>query len=136
MTGHVATVQAIYAAFGAGDVPAILAHLAPDVEWEHDWYGPRHPLYRDRRGVAEVPGFFAALADWDFLRFEPQAFLAGGNQVAVPIQLDLRHRGTGRALRDLEMHLFTFAPDGRVARFRHFVDTAQFFDASAADERG
>ena len=28
------TVHAIYAAFSTGDVPAILAHLAPDIDWE------------------------------------------------------------------------------------------------------
>ena len=31
---NVATVQKIYEAFGKGDVPAILAVLADDVEWE------------------------------------------------------------------------------------------------------
>jgi len=30
------TVLERYAAFGRGDVPAILEHLAPDVEWEYD----------------------------------------------------------------------------------------------------
>jgi ketosteroid isomerase-like protein len=37
------TVQDIYAAFGAGDIPAILAKLAPDVDWE---YG---------QGLSQVP---------------------------------------------------------------------------------
>ncbi len=32
---HVETVQQMYEAFGKGDVPAILAHLASDVEWEY-----------------------------------------------------------------------------------------------------
>ena len=30
------TVQHLYAAFGRGDVPTILAGLADDVDWEHD----------------------------------------------------------------------------------------------------
>ena len=32
---NLATVQAIYAAFGRGDVPAILSHLTDGVAWEH-----------------------------------------------------------------------------------------------------
>ena len=32
---HVKTVQSIYDAFGKGDVPTILGHLAENVEWEY-----------------------------------------------------------------------------------------------------
>lgn len=32
---HIGIVQGIYQAFGRGDVPAILAQLAPNVEWEY-----------------------------------------------------------------------------------------------------
>lgn len=32
---HTETARAIYDAFGRGDVPAILDHLADDVEWEY-----------------------------------------------------------------------------------------------------
>ena len=38
-------------------------------------------------------------------------------------------KATGRRIRDLEMHLWTFAPDGKVARFRHVVDTHQHVTA-------
>ena len=31
--------------------------------------------------------------------------------VAAPIRSELRHKGTGREFRDLEMHLWTFRPD-------------------------
>ena len=35
-TANVAAVEAIYAAFGRGDVPSILERLADDVRWD-DW---------------------------------------------------------------------------------------------------
>ena len=108
MSRHVETVKKIYERFGAGDVPGILAHLAADVEWEHDWHGPRLKWYAARRGPAEVVGFFQSLADFEFLRFEPQAFLEGGDMVAVPVRLELRVKANGKIIRDLEMHLFTF----------------------------
>jgi ketosteroid isomerase-like protein len=130
MSRNVATVQAIYECFGRGDVDGILARLSEDVEWEHDWGAPPLKWYAPRRGRAEVPQFFAALADFEFLRFEPVAFLEGANMVAVPVQLEVRVKATGRVVRDLEAHLWTFGDDGKVARFRHLVDTLQFALAS------
>ncbi len=39
MSHNTDAVKAMYESFGKGDVPAILARLAPDVVWEHDWGG-------------------------------------------------------------------------------------------------
>jgi ketosteroid isomerase-like protein len=36
MSTLISTVQSMYAAFGRGDVPGILAHLSPDVSWEFE----------------------------------------------------------------------------------------------------
>lgn len=132
MADNVATVQAIYAAFGAGDIAAILAHLDEDVAWEHDWGAGTLELYRPRRGRAEVPGFFAALQAVEITRFEPVNFLAGGDQVAVPIRLEARVRANGRHVRDYEMHLWTFGAGGRVVAFRHLADTWQWAAALGA----
>ena len=73
-----------------------------------------------------VVGFFEALEAFEFQRFEPVAFLEGGDMVAVPIHSELRDKASGRQFRDLEMHLWTFGPGGLVRRFRHFGDTHQF----------
>jgi hypothetical protein len=131
MSRNVDTIKAMYECFGRGDVPGILARLAPEVEWEHDWGGPTLRWYEPRRGRDSVAGFFSALADFEFVRFEPFAFLEGGNMVAVPVHLELRVKANGRMIRDLEMHLWTFREDGLVARFRHLVDTLQFAQATA-----
>jgi ketosteroid isomerase-like protein len=125
MSSNVEAVKAIYARFGQGDIPGVLEQLDPDVEWEHDWGAEPLPLYKPRHGRQAVAGFFAALADFDFLRFEPVAFLDGDDMVAVAIRTELRHKGSGREFRDLEMHLWTFGPDGLVKRFRHMADTHQ-----------
>jgi ketosteroid isomerase-like protein len=131
MSRNVDAVKAIYESFGRGDIPGILARLSPQVEWEHDWGGTPLKWYQPRRGRAEVVKFFEALADFDFLRFEPVAFLEGGNMVAVPVRLEVRVKATGREIRDLEAHLWTFGDEGLVSRFRHLVDTQQFALATA-----
>ncbi len=120
---NIQTIQSIYAAFGRGDVPGILAHLDEDVVWDEDGDSWGVPWFEPRRGKASIPAFFAALAEHTIIhRFEPKNFLAGGDQVAVVIDLEIEVRRTGRRLRELEMHLFTFGREGRVTRFAHVLD--------------
>jgi uncharacterized protein len=131
------TVQQIYAAFGRGDVPAILERLAPDVRWEHwpDGSGAqRHgvPWLAARTGPEEVGAFFESLRGLEIHRFEPLALIADGEHVAALIDIDIEVRATGERFRDAEIHLWTFDGDGRVGEFRHFVDTAKHVEAHAA----
>ena len=126
MSEHVKTVQAIYDCFGRGDIPGVLEHLDPGVRWDADWGMTPPPLYKARIGHDEVPKFFAALGDYDLVRFEPQDFLAGGDWVAVPAQFELRHKTTGKVAADLEVHLWRFGPDGKVVWFRHVLDGRLF----------
>jgi len=112
---HVITAQAIYEAFGRGDVPAILKHLAVDIAWDQDAPAYGVPIYEPGTGKAHVERFFAALQDLEFLRFEPTNFLSGGNQVAVPINVQVRVKATGRLVKALEVHLWTFGDDGKVS---------------------
>lgn len=121
---NVETVQAIYEAFGRGDVPAILAHLADDIVWDHDSPAFGLPWYQPRTGAAEVPGFFGDLMGNVVLTtFEPRNFLVGGDQVAVVVRYAMEVKASGRALaEDTEVHLWTFGADGKVVRFGHVVD--------------
>ncbi|MEZ5667809.1 MAG: nuclear transport factor 2 family protein [Alphaproteobacteria bacterium] len=128
---NIATVTAIYAAFGAGDVPAILAELADDVEWDYGHEGTAVPILVPRHGPAEVAAFFESLAGVEFRKFAILNMLEGGDQVAVVVDFDLVVRATGRAVADQEMHLWTFGADGKVTHFRHFVDTEAFAAAFA-----
>jgi ketosteroid isomerase-like protein len=131
MSRNVETIKAIYASFGQGDVAGILARLHPDVEWEHDWNAPSLKWYMPRRGRAQVADFFASLADFEMVRFEPVAFLEGDGMVAVPIHFEIIVKANGNRIRDLEAHLWTFGADGLITRMRHFVDTRQFAQATA-----
>ncbi len=125
MATNTETVQAMYQAFGQGDVSAILARLSPDVEWEHDAVDHGVPWLQPRRGRDRVEGFFRELDNLDFRRFQPLSILASADQVVAVIAVELVGKATGKAVRDLEMHLWTFDADGMVVRFRHFVDTHQ-----------
>lgn len=133
MASHIETVQRLYAAFGQGDIPTILGELTADCAWEHDAVDHHGiPWLKPRVGPAEVAQFFGELAtDLEFHRFEVLNLLAGGNQVVGVIDLEVTVRPSGRRVRDLEAHLWTFDADGKVAKFRHFIDTYLFHSAMA-----
>ena len=131
------TVQAIYEAFGRGDVPFILDQVADDVRWDPwDPPGPAHdgavPYLVPRRGRSGVEAFFASLAAVDITHFLPTNLLAGGNQVAAVIDIRFTVKATGAQAADLEIHLWTFGDDGTVVEFRHVVDTARHLAANLA----
>lgn len=125
MTRHRTTIEAIYAAFGRGDIASILDALREDVEWEHDHADHGIPWLAPRHGKAQVGGFFEALRALEVRRFEPKRILADGDLVVAVIHVEIAVLATGRSFRDVELHLWTFDPHGKVARFRHVVDTHQ-----------
>ena len=134
MSDHLATVTAIYEAFGRGDVPGILEHISDDAQWEAwadntaqkagvGWMVPRH-------GKAGAAAFFQAVAEeLDVQEFQILSLMAGGNQVAVECVIAAKLR-KGGGYRDEEIHLWTFGSDGRVTGFRHVTDTARHIAAA------
>jgi hypothetical protein len=122
-------VQTMYAAFGRGDIPGILAHLDSNIDWRlnADASAPGAkavPVLRPFRGTNDVQEFFAILArELEFHAFEPVAFYTGGSEVVARVKMEWTVRKTGRRAREESMHLFTFNEKGRVTRFLEFTDT-------------
>ncbi|WP_448625314.1 nuclear transport factor 2 family protein [Geodermatophilus sp. URMC 64] len=131
------TVAEIYAAFGRGDVPAILDRLTEDVMWEEwtDNFTQRAgvPHMVPRRGRDDVAGFFALVGAWTPGYFEVLDLIGDGPQVVAEIRASFELPGGGR-FADEELHLWTFDESGRVCRFRHYVDTAKHIAASAGED--
>ena len=68
----------IYEAFARGDVPAILEHLAEDVEWEYGVNFTDVPWLQPRCGRQEVPTLFEVLGSaLEFHRFVPKCSSSG-----------------------------------------------------------
>ena len=127
------TTQAIYGAFGKGDVPFILDQLADDVAWEA-WgdhsaqrAGVDHMI--SRTGKAGAAEFFGVIRDWEITDFQVLALLDGGDRVGAEIVIEAK-LPNGNVLRDEELHLCTFDADGKVCRFRHYTDTAKHIAAA------
>lgn len=126
-------VAVIYAAFGDGDVPAIIDTLADDVAWdvwpEHSAQSAGVPHLQARRGPREVSEFFAGIVDWSVNDFRVLDVIGTGRQVVAQVAVDFT-LPSGRRLVDEELHLWTFDALGRVVAFRHYCDTAKHIAAT------
>jgi uncharacterized protein len=131
---NIAIVKDIYAAFGHGDVNAIMAHISDDLE--------AFGIVTDRQLVPwhiqatkkqDVPKFFQAIAQSsEFSRFEPRDFAAGGAYVYCSIGFDVTFRHNGKRVSvDNVMHRFKFK-NGKVVEWRGSEDTALIAGAYGA----
>jgi ketosteroid isomerase-like protein len=130
---HEQTVKEIYAAFGRGDVPAILERLADDVQWEqwesHSAEAAKVPWMRKRQGKSGAAEFFQVVGQMNISHFQVLSFMAGGNQVAAEFVVEAEVPGGGH-YRDEEMHLWTFNAEGKVTRLRHYIDATKHIEAA------
>lgn len=136
-TAHLHAVQAIYDAFGRGDIPAILERLAPDVRWEQwsDSFAQRAevPMLRARTGHDGVGEFFNIVGACTISEFAVTDLLASDRQVAAEVVIEATLPNGGR-YRDEELHLWSFDDDGRVSRMRHYIDTAKHIAANRGED--
>ena len=123
-TQNTKVVQDAYAAFGRGDIPALLATLADDIVWA-GVYGaaPHVPTSGERRGKAAVAEFFQQVAaNVNFSRFEPKEFIATGDKVVALGHYTATTPAGGSFDSDFAM-VFALR-GGTVIHFQEFCDSA------------
>jgi len=129
------TVQDIYVAFRRGDIPAILSKLADDVDWEYGAGPTEIPWLQHRSGPAGAAAFLQSLAAMEVHSFVPKVLTEGDNTVIVAlVDVEFTVKATGKYVKEEdEVHIWRFNREGKVARFRHRVDTLQQAFACRAD---
>jgi steroid delta-isomerase-like uncharacterized protein len=129
---NVALVRSMYAAFGRGDIAAIVAACSPDIDWEVVGAAEDFPLFGARHGSAGVEGFFRQLPEVHrFTEFSPENFAAGGDTVVALGHYSFAFNHNGRKVATEWAHAFTLR-DGKVAKFREYTDSAQMVEAYRA----
>lgn len=119
-----------YLASAAGDLTALRATLAPDVEWTEMAGFPLAGTYRTPEGVtANVMEKLAA--DWDEWTAHDDLYVVDGENVVVLARYTARHKTTGKDLAVRVAHHFVVR-GGLIVRFEQFVDTALVRDAAQA----
>ena len=115
-------VQAAYAAFGQGDLPAVLRLVADPVDWK--FFGaaglPYSGSFRTRDDVGK---WFASIPEVEeILAFEPREFISADDHVTVLGWERTRVLSTGTVFESEWVHVFTVR-SGRVVRFWGMYDT-------------
>ena len=139
MTNAIATISAIYEAFGRGDVTAILDRLSDNVAWEPwaDNTAQRAgvPWLVARQGKAGAGEFFRFVGQFQIHEFKVLSLFGSEQQVAAEVVIDATVPG-GKRYRDEELHLWNLDEHGKVTRMRHYVDTAKHMAASPTGSNG
>ncbi|SHH63279.1 nuclear transport factor 2 family protein [Streptomyces sp. 3214.6] len=111
-----------YLASAAGDLEALRATLAPDVEWTEMAGFPLAGTYRTPDGVTSH--VMAKLAqDWDGWTAHDDSYVVDGENVVVLARYTAVNKVTGKRLAVRVAHHFVVR-GGRIVRFEQFVDTA------------
>jgi|SRR5579884_820885 len=123
-------VRRSYDAFARGDLDAVLADLADDVEWQQAQGLPHGGTYRGRDAVRR--NIFDPLDAewWEEFSAEPSEFLDAGDEIVVLGRYRGRAKGTGKQLDVPFVHVWTVR-GGEAVRFRQFLDTRGWVEALA-----
>ena len=118
-------VQDAYAAFGRGDIPALLSYMTDDIHWRPVIGTAEHvPFSGERKGKAGVGEFFKQVAESeDFQQFEPREFVAQGDKVVAIGHYRAVTKVTGKTFESDFVMVFTLR-EGKVATFQEFTDSA------------
>lgn len=115
----------LYTAFGRGDVDAILAELADDIDWAAEAASTSVPWYGSHRGKGEVPRFFEKIgSSVEVTEFTPLSFASNETDVVATVRWAYTVNATGKSAAMYMQHWWRFA-DGKIVFFRGSEDTEQ-----------
>lgn len=120
----VQVVQDLYAAFGRGDMGAILSTLDENVDWHFNGRAQDVPFAGRWQGHDKAVDFFRTVAmSCEVLEFGPHEIIPMGEHVLSLGHERVQVRATGQTFETEWAHLFTVR-GGKVARLREYYDTA------------
>ena len=123
-----------YLASATGDLEALRATLAPDVEWTEMAGFPLAGTYRTPDGVTS--NVMQQLGkDWSEWIAHDDAYVVDGENVVVLARYTARNKATGKDLSARVAHHFVVR-GGLIVRFEQFVDTALVRAAMVAGQPG
>jgi ketosteroid isomerase-like protein len=127
---NVEFVNGVYGAFARGDVPAVLGAFADDIEWFEAEGMPYGGLHRGPEAVAQNV-FGPITEDIDSFALVLEEFLDSGETVAAVVRYTGTGKATGKALDVPAVHVWEVR-DGKLARFRQFIDTVKYAEVVPA----
>jgi uncharacterized protein len=121
------TVRHAYAAFGRGDMEALRALIAPDIEWRTT---PNVPFLGTYRGIDE---FFRGMSEWtdsfDEMTTEVEELIDAGEYAIVHHRMHGRGRDSGAEV-DLAIWQVVSVRDGQLTRMLDFMTPEEALTAA------
>jgi hypothetical protein len=119
------TIRAVYAAFQRGDIPAVLAAMAPDIVWneaENFPYADNNPYVGPD---AILAGVFARLGgEWDGFAVKEEDLIDAGDTIVTLGRYGGAPKATGKKINAQFAHVWRFK-NGKIVAFQQYTDTLQ-----------
>ena len=125
---NIQTVKNFFAAIGHGDLDALLALVAEDLEWIIP--GKGWPLAGTHRGHAGLTALLETASKSLETTTEPHEFIAQGDRVLVVGFARGRIKSTNKSFEDDWIFAITVR-DGKLTNIREYVDTQALARAAA-----
>jgi ketosteroid isomerase-like protein len=126
---NVETVQGMYGAFAKGDVPAVIATMDPEIEWneaENFPYADGNPYIGPN---AVVEGVFTRLAtEWENWNLAIDHILDAGDIVVACGRYQAKNKTTGKEINAQFAHFWGLR-GGKATKFQQYADTEQVTQA-------
>ncbi len=112
--------------FAKGDIPAVLADMAPNIEWnesENFPYADGNPYIGPD---AVVNGVFKRLGEeWEYWKLTDQVLYQSRNsEIIVTGRYNAKYKKTGKEINAQFVHIF-WIESGKVLKFQQYADTYQ-----------
>jgi uncharacterized protein len=127
---NVAIVQNVYNEFRKGNVPAVLASLSADVEWNE---AEGFPYWEEKPFVgpdAVVKGVFAKIGgEWEYWNLTDVKLHNMDNKMVLATgRYQGKYKKNGAVINAQFAHVWTLK-DGKVSNFQQYTDTKQVANA-------
>lgn len=130
---NILIVKQVYADFSKGDIPSVLDSFTENA----DFIQPGEPevplagIYHGREQISKFINNLIAMVE--FTDFEPQEFIAKGNQVIALGYYEGRSRSSGRTFASDWVTVFRI-DNGKISRYQTYHDTSAVAGAFPQDE--
>ena len=122
---NIKSIQAVYEAFGVGDVGSILNAVSDDVDWASDTSSTAAPWNGARHGKDGVASFFEAFGSaMEVAEFTPLTFAGNEDAVLTVVHFQAKARSTGKEV-DMNLHHYFRFRDDKVSFYRGTEDSSQ-----------
>ena len=123
---NVSLLRNLYAAFGRGDIPTVLAAMSADIEWHQAENNPYMPSGEAWVGPDSILNnlFMRLGAEWDGFTVHPKVFHGADGSVVVECRYTGTYKPTGKSMDVQVCHVWD-VKGGKVTRFQQYIDTAK-----------